>query len=134
MPLLSGTDEQKLEWAATFLQHDGAHGGLDRSAALDMILAWLELYMTRLRTEAQPEEDRMRVMKAVNPNFVPRNWVLEEIISRVERDGDRGVLQRVMEMVQRPFEDSWEGLGGDAERWTGDVPRAKRATQCSCSS
>lgn len=134
MPVLTGTPEQKLEWAGTFLQHDGAHGGFERDVALEMITAWLELYIDRLRTDDVPEAERMRAMAAVNPSFVPRNWVLEEIIARVEKDGNREVLGHVMEMVQRPFEDAWEGIGNDANRWTGDVPRAKRATQCSCSS
>lgn len=133
MPVLAGTPEQKLEWAGTFLQQDGAHGGLEKEAALAMITDWLQLYVDRLRAEDVPEEDRMRAMAAVNPNFVPRNWVLEEIIARVEKGGDREVLGAVMELVQRPFEDTWDGVG-DAQRWTGDVPRAKRATQCSCSS
>lgn len=134
MPVLTGTPEQRLEWAGTFLQQDGAHGGLEKGVALEMITDWLQLYTDRLRTEDIPEEDRMLGMAAVNPNFVPRNWVLEEIIGRVEKGGDREVLGAVMEMVQRPFEDEWDGLGEDAQRWTGDVPRAKRATQCSCSS
>lgn len=133
MPVLAGTPEQKLEWAGTFLQQDGAHGGLEKEVALEMITDWLQLYVDRLRTEDVPEEDRMRAMAVVNPNFVPRNWVLEEIIARVEKGGDREVLGAVMELVQRPFEDTWDGVG-DAQRWTGDVPRAKRATQCSCSS
>lgn len=134
MPVLTGTPEQKLEWAGTFLQQDGAHGGFEKEVALEMITDWLQLYVDRLRTEDVPEEDRMRAMAAMNPNFIPRNWVLEEIIARVEKGGDREVLGAVMELVQRPFEDTWDGVGGDAQRWTGDVPRAKRATQCSCSS
>ncbi|RNJ57680.1 hypothetical protein D7B24_005620, partial [Verticillium nonalfalfae] len=81
---------------------------------------------------------------AVNPNFVPRNWVLDEIIRRVEKDGERDVLRRAMHMALHPFEDAWHGetvegtvYEGDQEeeaRWVGDVPKLERAMQCSCSS
>ena len=83
-------------------------------------------------------------MKSVNPNFVPRGWVLDEVIKRVEKDGERDVLDRLMHMSLHPFEDSWAGrtfegtrYEGDPEeeaRWTGDVPKIGRAMQCSCSS
>ncbi|EGY18730.1 uncharacterized protein VDAG_08890 [Verticillium dahliae VdLs.17] len=87
---------------------------------------------------------RRRSMKAVNPNFVPRNWVLDEVIRRVEKGGERDVLRRAMHMALHPFEDAWHGETvdgrvheGDAEeeaRWVGDVPKLERAMQCSCSS
>lgn len=96
------------------------------------------------------EEERMRAMKKVNPAFVPRGWILDEIIKRVEKDGERDVLRRVMQMALHPFEEEWDGQSfndgdergefvykGDAEeerRWIGDVPKPKRAMQCSCSS
>ncbi|EQK98367.1 putative protein family UPF0061 [Ophiocordyceps sinensis CO18] len=83
-------------------------------------------------------------MKRVNPNFVPRGWILDEVIRRVEKNGERDVLGRIMHMALNPFEDEWHGKTvdgvawkGDAEeeqRWTGDVPRMEQAMQCSCSS
>jgi uncharacterized protein YdiU (UPF0061 family) len=87
----------------------------------------------------------MTAMKRVNPNFVPRGWILDEVIRRVEKGGERDVLKRVMHMALHPFEDAWAGkeldggvvFEGDKEeevRWTSDVPRAGRALQCSCSS
>ena len=90
------------------------------------------------------EEERMRAMKAVNPNFTPRGWIMDEVIKRVERGGERDVLRRVMHMALHPFEDAWDGnefdgvrYQGDREeelRWTSNVPRTERALQCSCSS
>ncbi|KAK3293279.1 uncharacterized protein B0H64DRAFT_419072 [Chaetomium fimeti] len=90
------------------------------------------------------DAERMAAMKRVNPNFVPRGWILDEVIRRVEKGGEREVLKRVMHMALHPFEDSWAGrefdgavYEGDKEeevRWTGDVPKTERAMQCSCSS
>ncbi|KAL2116833.1 hypothetical protein VTJ04DRAFT_9001 [Mycothermus thermophilus] len=89
---------------------------------------------------------RLSAMKRTNPNFLPRGWILDEVIRRVEHEGDRDVLRRVTHLVLHPFEDSWSGkefdgsgvpYQGDEEeekRWTGPVPSTKRAMQCSCSS
>jgi uncharacterized protein YdiU (UPF0061 family) len=66
--------------------------------------------------------------------FIPRGWILDEVIERVEKKGDRTILDRVMQMALDPFRDSW-GLDRDEEeRFCGDVPRYKRAMMCSCSS
>lgn len=73
-------------------------------------------------------------MKAVNPNFVARSWVLDEIIRRVEEGGEREVLARVMRMAEAPFEDQWGGDEAEEKRWCGDVPREGRGMMCSCSS
>ncbi|KAL8295488.1 hypothetical protein RB597_008731 [Gaeumannomyces tritici] len=88
--------------------------------------------------------ERQEAMRMVNPNFVARGWVLDEVIRRVEKDGERDVLRRLLHMTAYPFASSWHGrtfdgkvYQGDAEeerRWTENVPRTKRAMQCSCSS
>ncbi|KAK1832744.1 hypothetical protein QBC39DRAFT_433042 [Podospora conica] len=111
---------------------------------------WLALWRARVVEdwgEADADAERMQAMRKVNPAFVPRGWVLDEVIRRVEKEGERDVLRRVMHMATNPFEEGgWSGrtktedgrvYEGDAEeerRWTGDVPRLKRALQCSCSS
>jgi len=119
--------------AKTFLPEYGA-----ASAAVDpvgKIKSFLEKYWNRLQEEGVHDEERRRQMKGLNPKFVPKNWVLDEIIERVEKKGDREVLGRAMECALNPFSDSWEGeTGTEVERWCGDVPKQLRALQCSCSS
>ncbi|CAZ85978.1 unnamed protein product [Tuber melanosporum] len=97
----------------------------------EKILKWLKLYAERL--EEKEDAKRMERMKKVNPKFIPKNWVLEEIIQRVEQKGERGVLGDVIKLVENPFADRWEGVK-DAERWCGDVPKLEVGMQCSCSS
>ncbi|KAE9401491.1 UPF0061-domain-containing protein [Gymnopus androsaceus JB14] len=50
---------------------------------------------------------RMAEAKGANPRFVLRQWVLEEIIKRVESDQVKGKRQlaKVMHMASNPFED-----------------------------
>ncbi|PHH81622.1 hypothetical protein CDD82_315 [Ophiocordyceps australis] len=122
-------------------------------AARETMAAWLEKWHDRVaqdwkeddgQVSASRDEQRMAAMKRVNPNFVPRGWILDELIARVQKAGDRQVLRRAMHMALHPFEDEWHGKlfdgvewEGDSEeekRWTGDVPWTERAMQCSCSS
>ncbi|KAF8537644.1 hypothetical protein BDD12DRAFT_845954 [Trichophaea hybrida] len=96
------------------------------------IQEYLKSYADRLEEEVDDAE-RIKVMKQKNPKFVPKGWVLDEIIERVEKKGERKVLEGVMKLIERPFDDEWEGVE-DAERWCGEVPKRKRDMQCSCSS
>ena len=73
-------------------------------------------------------------MKKVNPKFIPRSWILDELIQRVEHGGEREILGRVMHMALNPFEEEWEWDRAEEERFCGDVPRGSRAMMCSCSS
>jgi uncharacterized protein YdiU (UPF0061 family) len=92
----------------------------------------------------EKDQERIQAMKRANPNFVPRGWILDEVIRRVEKEGEREVLKRIMHMALHPFEDTWDSetfdgvaYKGDREeeqRWVGDVPRTGRLMQCSCSS
>ena len=73
-------------------------------------------------------------MKKVNPKFIPKSWILDELIDRVEKKGERDVLDRVMNMALHPFEGNWGRDQQEEERFCGDVPKYNRAMQCSCSS
>lgn len=74
-------------------------------------------------------------MRSVNNcQFLPRSWILDEIIERVERKGDREVLGRAMDMALNPFQETWGVDEEEEKRFCGDVPRYKRAMMCSCSS
>lgn len=149
------TPEATLEKASVFFHQEGPPMGVNADEARKRIANWLEKWRARVIedwvgadlsvVEAEAADaERMEQMKKVNPNFVPRGWILDEIIRRVEKEDEREVLDRVMHMALNPFADAWDGQTfdgvqwkGDAEeekRWTGDVPRFERALQCSCSS
>lgn len=151
------TPEARRAAAGIFFHKEGVAAiGTTEDQARDRIAKWLERWRTRIledwagadsdstTLDAAKDEERMAAMRAVNPSFVPRSFVLDEIIRRVEKEGERDVLRRVMHMALHPFEDEWHGkefegavYEGDREeelRWTGDVPKFERAMQCSCSS
>lgn len=60
--------------------------------------------------------------------------MLDELIERVEKKGERDILQGVMKMALNPFEEEWGWNKDEEERFCGDVPLFKSGMQCSCSS
>ncbi|EAA27945.3 UPF0061-domain-containing protein [Neurospora crassa] len=127
--------------------------GTDKEKARKRVGEWLDKWRVRIEedwtTSAADSEERVAAMKRVNPSFIPRGWILDEVIRRVEKQGERDVLKRVLHMATHPFEDAWtgkefedgptgkgvyQGDKAEEERWTGDVPQQKKAMQCSCSS
>ncbi|POS77837.1 hypothetical protein DHEL01_v203778 [Diaporthe helianthi] len=153
------TEDLRTETARVFFHKEGiSAAGVSEDEARQRVAMWLDKWRARVVedwgvegedgkrvVEPAKDEERMAAMKKVNPSFVPRSFILDEIIQRVEKGGERHVLRRVMQMALNPFEEQWDGgklddgtvYEGDREeevRWTGDVPRFQRAMQCSCSS
>ncbi|KAK2624217.1 hypothetical protein QTJ16_006167 [Diplocarpon rosae] len=132
------TDEQRREKAGRFFHHEGVTGlGNTDESARARLSEWLQKWSMRVCEDwgaSGEDAARQAAMKAVNPKFIPKNWVLEELIRRVEKEGEREILDRVMHMTLNPFEESWGWDEGEEERFCGDVPRGNRAMQCSCSS
>ncbi|KAL2836824.1 hypothetical protein BJY01DRAFT_251781 [Aspergillus pseudoustus] len=145
---LSGTSVADLdsesgrkETAAIFFHAEGPGGvGYTEDSARERIAKWLEKWRRRVVEDWDTENDldsdakRQNAMKEVNPKFLPRGWILDEIIDRVERRGDREILGRVMNMALNPFNEEWGPNREEEERFCGDVPRFQRAMMCSCSS
>lgn len=133
------TAEQRTALASVFFHHEGVTGtGNTDGSARALLSKWLEKYHARLLLDWENvpkiDAERQNQMRAINPKFIPRSWILDEVIKRVEDGGEREVLDRVMVMALAPFEESWGGDRGEEERWCGDVPRGERGMMCSCSS
>ncbi|PFH60036.1 hypothetical protein XA68_11557 [Ophiocordyceps unilateralis] len=125
--------------ASVFFHSEGAPKTVGERDAREQLATWLEKWDRRVREDWDMDQDgvdeeRMRAMKSVNPNFLPRSWILDEVIRRVEKEGERDVLNRIMHMALNPFDEAWGGDTEEEKRWVGDVPRTERAMQCSCSS
>lgn len=131
------SEEQRKQKAGVFFHAEGmaATSSVTESAARERVAVWLEKWAKRAGEDwGEKDEEREREMKKVNPKFIPRSWVLDEIIQRVEREGERDVIKRVMAMAEHPFKEEWGADREEEERWCGDVPRQGRMMQCSCSS
>jgi uncharacterized protein YdiU (UPF0061 family) len=70
--------------------------GLARADAM----AWRDRYRSRMAGEG----DRTEAMNAANPKYVLRNWVAETAIRAVEDRGDCGPLDRILKLMQSPYD------------------------------
>jgi serine/tyrosine/threonine adenylyltransferase len=114
---------------------------LPKADSIPRLAQWLEQkYKPRLEKEASTDDmARQARMRSVNPKFVLRQWVLEEVIKDTQSERgvgvrDRGTLEMVLRMCLEPFAQEWGGDRAEEERFCGDVPKIERGFQCSCSS
>jgi uncharacterized protein YdiU (UPF0061 family) len=90
--------------------------------------AWLATYRQRLRMEPVDESARRIAMDAVNPKYVLRNHLLQRAIVQAQ-DGDAGEVQRLFEIMRRPFDEQPE-----FEAYAEEPPADERHIAVSCSS
>ncbi|WRT66658.1 uncharacterized protein IL334_003618 [Kwoniella shivajii] len=140
-------------------------------SAEQALISWLKIYSKRALIQDEQsnygdsenwEIAREKEMKAVNPRFVLRQWVLEETIEKMEKaltdpytkqgasqpeewEIDQGVrearkvLAKILDMSTRPFEPYGENPGKGSEweedrRLCGLGKKEMLGFQCSCSS
>ena len=120
MPL-EGSDEQLLApLAAAFY---------DPAAAHPQLVAWLRRYVVRARAE---DSGRAARMHKVNPKYVFRNYLAVQAIEALGA-GDAALLERLMRVLERPYDEQPEN-----EEFAAPRPEwARRKAGCSalsCSS
>jgi serine/tyrosine/threonine adenylyltransferase len=87
--------------------------GAAHSALRDLFIdrpafdAWASGYAQRLRTEGSIDAVRATQMRRVNPKFVLRNHLAEHAIRQAEA-GDFSETQRLLKVLQRPFDEQPE--------------------------
>lgn len=65
---------------------------------------WLARYAARLADDPLSPRQRRERMRLANPCYVPRNWLVQEVIDRAEA-GDAGGIGELLEVLRRPCEE-----------------------------
>lgn len=91
--------------------------------------AWAGRYRQRLQQSAMADDERRRRMQAVNPKYILRNYLAEQAIRRAEDDNDLGEVERLLQVLRRPFAEQPE-----AETYAAAPPDWASGIQVSCSS
>jgi uncharacterized protein YdiU (UPF0061 family) len=68
------------------------------------IRRWLERYAARVAVEQLSDGERAARMDAVNPRFVPRNYLVQEVIEATAH-GDRAALPALLDVLRRPYDE-----------------------------
>ena len=69
------------------------------------ILDWLARWRARLATENRSDIDRTIDMKTVNPLFIPRNHLIEEVIRAAVDHNDLNPFNQLLNVISRPYDE-----------------------------
>jgi uncharacterized protein YdiU (UPF0061 family) len=113
--LLKRMAADKADFTITFRRLAGFDSAPDASNApvRDLFIdreafdAWARRYAARLQAEASVDAQRAARMNRVNPKFVLRNH-LAEVAIRQARAGDFGETQRLLAVLERPYDEQPE--------------------------
>lgn len=92
------------------------------------LIVWLSLYGQRLKRELSDDMKRSMEMKSVNPKYVLRNYIAQEIIEDIEKGGNEK-LKNWLEILYSPFAEHSE-----YESYSKPTPTEKKNYSVSCSS
>jgi uncharacterized protein YdiU (UPF0061 family) len=97
---------------ARFDSADGAANDALRDHFIDRTAfdAWAARYARRLRAEGSIDVERAQRMNGANPKFVLRNHLAELAIRDAQR-GDFGEIERLLKVLEQPFDEQPERAG-----------------------
>jgi serine/tyrosine/threonine adenylyltransferase len=75
-----------------------------KTASAAELLDWLHIYANRIKQQDELDETRRHRMNAVNPLYVPRNWLAQQAIDAAEQ-GDTRELHALMEVLRKPYQE-----------------------------
>lgn len=111
---------------------------IPKDEAVEKIEQWLQKFRSALVAKRVSDEERLSVASQVNPKFIPRGWILEEVVEQAEdsRCEDISLLEKAIKMSTNPFDESMWGdeLKDVEKKWTQSADSEKSMLQCSCSS
>jgi uncharacterized protein YdiU (UPF0061 family) len=71
------------------------------------LAAWLRAYAARVRRDERPSAQRIGAMNRANPKYVLRNYLAQQAIDALA-EGDASVMERLMRVLQRPYDEQPE--------------------------
>lgn len=74
----------------------------------DDIDAWIEKWRARLAQEGRDEAERREAMQATNPAHIPRNHLVQEVITAAEDEGDFEPLENLLAVLENPYDEKPE--------------------------
>ena len=93
---------------------------------------WLLAYAQRIRVEGTDDAARRARMDAINPLYVPRNYLVQQVIEATEA-GDRSQLAELLEVLRHPY-DVQPGRSRFAEKRPDWARHKPGCSMLSCSS
>jgi len=115
------------------LLRDAYYDGGLRTENIARYQRWENLYRELLLASGVPQPDRVRQMDLVNPWFVPRNYIVQQVIEDLE-NGNRDQLETVMRLMRTPYSDPTEEMARYGARRPESARNKPGCSTLSCSS
>lgn len=88
---------------------------------------WLPQWRARLARDPLSTEDRRRLMRAVNPVYIPRNHRVEAMIGAAVERQDFGPFEDMLRVLMNPYEEQ-----AGAETYAGAAPEGEHVYRTFC--
>jgi len=75
------------------------------NTADEPINAWLQAWQQRLVKEMRVAQDVIQAMNRVNPLYIPRNHLVEKMISAAVDERDYSVFEEMLQVLMHPFDE-----------------------------
>lgn len=112
--LLALMQEQKRDYTYTWrtlsnvrFSDNNEHVFIDTFVDRDAATAWLKRYKKRVSTEIISDDERCTLMCSVNPKYVLRNYLAQQVIEAAE-NGDNKPLEELLTVLSQPFSEQAE--------------------------
>jgi uncharacterized protein YdiU (UPF0061 family) len=80
----------------------GSQHPLDDELVARRFEAWVSRYLSRARREGRSDERRAAMMNQVNPVYIPRNYLVQQVIDQVQ-EGDLDALHTLLDVLRAPY-------------------------------
>ena len=93
----------------------------------EVLSDWLPTWRARLARDPQTAEERRVLMRSVNPAYIPRNYLVEEMIAAAVEDQDYAPFEAMLGVLMNPYE---EQVG--AEKYAALPPESETGYRTFC--
>jgi uncharacterized protein YdiU (UPF0061 family) len=95
--------------------------------AQDAVSDWWERWLVRLETQKGGREAAQKLMDSVNPWVIPRNHVVERVLTRAVEENDLSEFRQYLKVLQQPLDAS-----SDRPEWTRPPTESERLRATFC--
>lgn len=101
--LLGLMKKRRADFTNTFRSLAFDKPGGDALSGSEEFSRWSELWQARLGRQQQTKQASQQLMQQSNPERIPRNHRVEEALAAAVQQGDYSVINRLLEVLARPF-------------------------------
>ncbi len=120
-----GSEEEVLRY------FEGSFYTKPTKAQLQDLTGLMKLYLERRASNSRTEEETVRAMRAANPRFILRNYLLHQAIEEIQNEGKDTLFRKLEEALRDPYSNRFDEFLQKRPDWAG---QKAGCSMLSCSS